>query len=523
MRQIRVAAVFAALVLGTAASVVAQDLTIGRTAEQSSIDPHFNFAGNDQPTKTMTFESLLAPNAKFEMVPQLATSWENTDSITWIVHLRENVKFQNGAPFTAEDVIFSIDRSVNVPNSPSSYFRLHGDITVTAVDDLTVKIVTKDPWPTAMVNVGRIPIVNAQVAKDATTQDFNSGEAAIGTGPYKFVSWTRGDNAKFARFDNYWGNKPEWENVTMRFIPNGASRVAALLSGDVDFIDSVSPNDVARVKSSESTAIWSVPTMRVVYLQLDQRDRISPFVKDVQGNDLDTNPLRDERVRTALSKLINRDLLVDRIALGGAPAAQLVQEGICGHNSDITGSAEADVEGAKALLAEAGYADGFSITIHASNDRFERDADVALAVAQMWAQGGIKINDVASLAFSNFTANATKGEYSVMQYSYAGSFPSAEDYLKSMLGTYDAESGFGGVNRGRFSDAEFDAALQKAFPAFDPQERCDLLAKAMEIGMGKAGVVPLYFLQSSWATSSELTFEAPKNGDWDIGYIHPGS
>lgn len=521
-RKMMVAAV-AALTFGAATSIAAQDLTIGRSAEHSSIDPHFNFAGNDQPTKTMSFESLLAPNAKFQMVPELAVSWENTDPNTWIVHLRENVKFHNGDPFTAADVVYSLERSVNIPDSPSSYFRLHGDITVTEIDDLTVKIVTKDPWPTAMVNVGRIPIVNAKVAQNATTQDFNSGEAAVGTGPYKFMSWTRGDNAKFERFDDYWGEKGEWETVTMRFIPNGASRVAALLSGDVDFIDGVSPNDVERVKTSEATAIWSVPTMRVVYLQLDQRDRISPFVKDLNGQDLDTNPLRDQRVRTALSKLINRDLLVDRIALGGAPANQLVQESICGYNADIPSQPGADVEGAKALLLDAGYPEGFAITIHASNDRFERDADIALAIAQMWAQGGIKINDVATLTFSNFTANASNGDYSVMQYSYAGSFPSVEDYLKSMMGTYDPDLGIGGVNRGRFSDAEFDAALEEAFPVFDPEERCELLAKAAKVGMEKTGVIPLYFLQSNWATASDITFEAPTNGDWDIDYIHPGS
>ncbi len=512
-------AIAAALATATT-GLQAQDLTIGRLTEQSSIDPHFNNAGNDQPTKHMVFESLVTPNSKFEIVPELAVSWENQDPYTWIVRLREGVKFHNGDPLRAEDVVFSLDRSVNVPNSPSSYFRLRGDIKVEAVDDLTVKIVTKEPWPATIESVGRIPIVNKSVAENASTDDFNSGEAAIGTGPYKFVSWTRGDHATFERFDGHWAGTPEWEEVTMRFIPNDASRVAALLSGDVDFIDGVSPNDIERINTSGDAKVWSVPTVRVVYLQLDQRDRESPFLWDKDGNPMDPNPLRDARVREALSKLIDRDLLVDRVALGGAPASQLVQPGICGHSPEVA-EIKRDVEGAKGLLSDAGYPDGFAITIHASNDRFAKDADVALAIAQMWAQGGIEIEDVNALTFSNFTANATKGEYTVMQYSYAGTFPSAEDYLKSMLGTYDADRGIGGVNRGRFSSPEFDAALEQALLAFDREEKCALMSDAMKIGMDETGVVPLYYLQSNWVTAGEITFEPPVNDDWDIRYIHP--
>lgn len=510
----------AASVMAIGSALMAQELTIGKMTEQSSIDPHFNNAGNDHATKTMIFESLIAPNPAFEVVPALAENWESVDANTWLVHLRENVEFHNGAILTAEDVVYSLNRSVNVPNSPSSYTRMRGNIEVEAVDDLTVKITTHEPWLTMIESVGRIPIVNKAVAEASTTNDFNSGEAAIGTGPYKFVSWTRGDNAKLERFGNYWDGNPEWENITVRYIPNDASRVAALLSGDVQFIDGVSPNDIDRLNGSENAKVWSVPTVRVVYLQLDQRDRDSPFVKDKDGNSMPSNPLQDVRVRQALSKLVNRELLVDRVARGGAPASQLVQSGKCGHSSDIS-AIEQDVEGAKSLLAEAGYPDGFALTIHASNDRFPKDADVALAVAQMWAQGGIQIDDVNALTFSNFTANATKGEYSVMQYSYAGVFPAADDYLKSMLGTYDPERGVGGVNRGRFSDEEFDAALEAGLAALDVEKKCQLMAEAMEIGMAKAGVVPLYFLQSNWATSSDLTFEPPVNDDWEARYIHP--
>lgn len=519
-KRILATATCAAFFASTATGLWAQDLTIGRLTEQSSIDPHFNNAGNDQPSKHMTFESLVTPNSKFEIVPELAESWENVDPNTWIVHLRKDVKFHNGDTLTAADVVFSLDRSVNVPNSPSSYFRLRGDITVEAVDDLTVKIVTKEPWPAAIESVGRIPIVNKAVAESATTEDFNAGKAAIGTGPYKFVSWARGDNVKFERFDDYWGGMPEWEHVTMRFIPNEASRVAALLSGDVDFIDGVSPNDIDRINGSGSAKVWSVPTVRIVYLQFDQRDRESPFVKDKSGKLLNPNPLMDSRVRLALSKLVDRQLLVDRVAGGGEPASQLVQAGICGYNPDIP-EAERDVEGAKALLTEAGYPDGFAITIHSSNDRFAKDADVALAVAQMWAQGGIQIDDVNALAFANFTANATKGEYSVMEYSYAGTFPSAEDYLKSMLGTYDADRGIGGVNRGRYSSAKFEQALGKSLLAFDRDEKCALMSEAMKIGMEETGVLPLYFLQSNWATAGNVSFEPAINDDWDIRYIHP--
>ena len=503
-----------------AGSALARDLVIGRVAEQSSIDPHFNNAGNDTPTRKFIYDSLVDFDAKQNMYGTLALSWETVDPLTWIVHLRPNVKFHNGDVLTAEDVKFSIDRVPTVPNSPSSWERLRGDISVEVVDDLTVKVTSATPSPLLIEQFGQIPIISKSAAENAETSDFNDGVAAIGTGPYKYVSWTRRDNVKFSRFDDYWGGKPEWDNVTMRFIPNAAARVAALLSGDVDVIDAVPIQDIPRIENDPNLRVWSTPTVRITYLVMDQGRDVTPFLTDTNGKPLTENPLRDQRVRSALSKLIDRETLVARVAGGGSPAGQLIPKGQCGYNDSIEPTA-LDVDGAKALLAEAGYPDGFGLTIHASNDRFPQDAAVAQAIAQMWARGGIKINDVVTLPFATFTANATKQEYSVYQYAYNGSAPGATEALRAMLGTYDLSRGMGGVNRGRYSNADIDAKLEQASEEFDEATSCQLLEDAMKIGMDDVGVIPTYMQQSNWATKADVVFEPAVGDETAIRFIHP--
>ena len=225
-----------AAVLG-AAPAVARDLTMARVAEHAAIDPHFNNAGNDASTMRNIYDSLLNFDVNQAIGPSLAASWRVVDPLTWEIWLREGVRFHDGSPFTAEDVVFSLTRAKDVPNSPSSWARNVGDIaTMTIVDPHTIRVTSRVPTPLLLEQIGQVYIVSRRVAEGASTSDFNAGRAAIGTGPMRFVSWTPGDQMRLQRFDGHWRGAVEFERVTVRFITNPAARVSALLSGGVDVI-----------------------------------------------------------------------------------------------------------------------------------------------------------------------------------------------------------------------------------------------------------------------------------------------
>ena len=221
-------ALTALLAMG-ALPALAQDLRIGRSSEQSSIDPQFSRTGNNQMTANMIFGQLVEFDQNLQVSPGLAESWKNIDPLTWEITLRDGVTFHDGSPLTVEDVIFSLNRADEVPNSPAPFTDQ-----VAALDklektgDRVLKITTKSPAPTLMEDIGRVFIVKQAAVEGKSSEDFANGGAAIGTGPYKFVAWTPGETLRIAAYDGYWGKKPEFKDVEIRFIANDAARVAAL-------------------------------------------------------------------------------------------------------------------------------------------------------------------------------------------------------------------------------------------------------------------------------------------------------
>ncbi len=510
-----------ATIASLATPAMARDLVIGRVAEHASMDPQFNNAGNDTPIRKFAFDSLVDFDANQNVVPTLAVSWKALSPTQWEVHLRPDVLFHDGSPFTADDVAFSLARIDSIPNSPSSYIRTRGELRVEIIDKLTLRLTSPSPNPFLIENVGQIPIVSRKAAEAASSADFNTGAAAIGTGPYRFTAWARGDNVKFTRFDRYWGGVPEFENVTVKFIPSAPARIAALLSGGVDMIDGVPNADVPRIETIPNLRVWSVPTARITYLAMDQGRDDSPFLTDASGQKLAHNPLRDQRVRLALSKLIDRKALSERLLNGGGtPASQISPMGQPGYDPAIPVTA-VDAAGARTLLAEAGYPGGFAMTIHASNDRFPQDAAVAQTLGQMFTRGGLKVTDVVTLPFNVFSAQATQLKFSVFLYAYNSALPGASDYLRSMLGTYDAARGLGGVNRGRYSNPALDALISAADSEFDPEKRSALHRQAMALAMADVAVVPIYSQKSYWASKADIVFEPSVGDETQIRFIHP--
>lgn len=492
----------AALALCTLTSTaMASDLTIGIAGSPTSMDPQFYVIGTNSAMARNIFDGLVNQNHRQQIKPALASEWSAVDDTTWHFHLREGVKFHDGSSLDAADVVASIARiELASENSPSSFAPyVKGIASVTAVDPLTVEIKTDTAMPLLPNNLSRIAILPSELG-NTPSSELNAGNGVIGTGPYAFVSWTPDSEIKLKRNDSYWGDAPEWDNVTFKIFSNASARVASLLAGDVDMIESVPPADIGTLRANDKIDVVSESSNRVMYLHMDQDRAESPFAKGPNGE----NPLRDVKVRRAVSLSINREALIDRIMDGeGVPAGQLVPEGYFGFTDDLKADAY-DPEKAKALLAEAGYPDGFELTFHASNDRYPNDSLIAQAIGQMLTRVGIK-TDIVTLPASVYFSRASNLEFSFIMGGAAVETGEASGVLGPLLETYGESAGRG--NRGRYSSAEFDQALQAARRTVDDTEREALLQKAMTIAMTDIGVIPVFFLANTWGIREGLAYQ----------------
>lgn len=489
----------------------APDLIIGRGNEQVSMDPQFARTGNNQTTAQHIFERLITLDENLRVQPGLAAAWKNIDPLTWEVKLRAGVTFHDGSPLTAEDVVFSLKRPPTIPNSPASFAPSVSNIaSMDIVDPLTIMMKSKRPDPRFVEEIGRVYIVSKKAAEGATNEQFNKGPATIGTGPYRFVDWTPGATLNLKRNDAYWGEKPAFDRVQMRFITNAASRVAALKAGDVHLIDIVPPNFVAELEKDANVNVATADTLTVVYLAVDSARDVSPMITDLDGKPLDKNPLKDVRVRKALSMLIDRPRLIERVLNGsGTPASQIVPPGIFGHAPDVKVTPY-DPEGAKKLLNEAGWGKGFGITVFGSNDRFVGDAQVIQTIGQLFARGGLKVN-VQALPYAVFAKNATEGAYSIFQFSLGSTTGEASYGLDALLHSYDKDRGYGGNNRTRYSNKTYDEVIEKGLAEFDMAKREKLFQEATKIAMDDVGIIPIYWQRQAWAARKGYAYKAERD------------
>ncbi|MBB1630813.1 ABC transporter substrate-binding protein [Cupriavidus sp. UME77] len=480
-------------------AAVAASLTIGMSGDITSLDPHYHNVTPNANVAEHMFEALIAKDEKMRFKPALALSWKPVDDTTWEIKLRPGVKFHDGSEFTSADVVYSLNRPATVKNSPSPYtIYTKGFKDITAVDKLTVRITTHGPYPLVPNDLSTIYMLSKKVAENASGDDFNSGRAMVGTGPYKFVSFRKGDRIELTRNDSYWGNKPEWDTVSLRILTNDAPRVAALLAGDVQVIENVPTSDIRKLSADPGVSVFKVPTFRMMYLHLDSNRDVTPFVTDKAGKPLARNPLKDARVRAAISHAISRQAIVDRVMEGAAePTGQLVNSTLFGHVPGLKPDTF-DAAGAKKLLADAGYPDGFALTLHAPNNRYVNDEQVAQAIASMLARVGIQTR-VEAMPSATFFTRANKLEFSFMLAGWGADTGEAGSSLKSLLATYDPAKGWGASNRGRYSNPALDAKLATALTTIDDRAREKLLQDATEIGIKDYGVIPLYFQINVWA------------------------
>jgi peptide/nickel transport system substrate-binding protein len=481
----------------------ARDLTIGLAAETTSLDPHFYNSASNGSQLWHLYDRLVvsAPDDPTKNLPQLALSWRLVDETTWEFSLRHGVTFHDGTPFTADDVIFTMQRIPTVKNSPASFITYVNHIAkADRVDDYTVRFQTTGAYPFLLADLGLIPITSRKLHADAATGDFNSGRLALGTGPYRLVKWTPGDVMELARNPDWWGPKQPWDRVVMRPIASDPARLAALLSGSVDMIEQVAIADLPRVRADSRLSLVSVPGFRVMYLFPDSTRDAPPWMSDEHGRALEKNPLKDVRVRRAISMAIDRQAIVDRIMDGEAGVANQLCSSACGGGAHDLEPIAYDPEGAKRLLAEAGYPNGWSMTLHGLKGATANDDKVALSVAQYLNRIGITVS-VEALPINVFGPRATAREYSfIMSYFDAGL---AAYSLRMVMMTYDTVKGQGVFNRMRYSNPDVDGPAGTALITLDDAARDRLTATAMTVAMRDVALIPLISVNNTWAVRRE--------------------
>jgi peptide/nickel transport system substrate-binding protein len=507
-----------ALASGWLAGASAQELKIGLSAEPSSIDPHFhNLTPNNSMMKHI-FDTLLEQDEQQRIRPRLASTWRTVDDTTWEFKLRSGVKFTDGSDFTANDVIYSFCRVPQIENSPSSLaINVRAVTGMKAPDAATLLVTTAQAHPLLPNEMSTIAILSARangagavsfgrercegVGSYPKTEAFNAGAAAIGSGPFKLVRYTKGDRIILERNESFWGDKPVWQRAVFRPITSAGPRVAALLAGDVDMIENVPIQDLVRVKSNPAFRVVEGLSNRVIYLHFNYVDEPAPGVAETGGK----NPFRDRRVREAISKAIDRDALVARIMGGVAVAAgELLPAVLFGANNDAK-APKVDVEAAKRLLAEAGYPNGFSLVLATPNDRYVNDALIAQAVAQMLTRAGLKVS-LEAITQSQFFARRNKREFGLWLAGWGSDTGEMSSPLKSLMATPNRDKGMGTTNPGGYTNPRMDELLAQALATVDDGRRAALLAQASRTAMADYGVLPLHFEMTTWAFRKELDY-----------------
>ncbi|WP_312797809.1 ABC transporter substrate-binding protein [Tianweitania sp.] len=493
----------------SASPVMAETMTIALKTEPSSLDPHYHSLTPNYQMAFTVFEPLVKQDGDQVAKPGLAESWRMISDREWEFVLRKDVKFSDGSSFTADDFLFSYQRIPKVPNSPTPLTLFTRNIEkVEVVDPLKIRITTRKAYPLLPADLAYIPVMSSKasagdVPEGKTTTQLNSGDGLVGTGQYKFVSWSRGSEIVYERNDTYWGDKPLFDKVVYKPITNSAARVAALMSGGVDMVEDPPTDDVAALKKNDRFNIVEKPSSRVIFIALDQQGEPSPGITGTDGK----NPLKDVRVRKALSLALDRQAIVDRVMGGvGTPAASLLPYPMYGTPEDLAKPAAADPEQARALLTEAGYPNGFQMVLGSPSGRYVNDSQVAQTIAALWTRIGVKTT-VDAVAPPIFFKNRDAFQYSASLGGWASATGETSSPMTGLLATRNVPLGQGTGNYSRYANSAFDEKLQEAIATTDDAKRRPLVEELGRMAMSDYALLPVQFETSVWAMRKGLTYE----------------
>jgi len=476
-------------------------LVIGFEGDAVTLDPH----GRNETTTTTfqrhTYENLVGLDENLKIAPELAESWKLIDDNTWEFKLRKGVKFQNGEPMNAAAVQFSLERCKTHPKS--QYKHMVPDYKeIKIVDEHTVRFITKSPTPEALFMLENISIVPPKFFQEYDKKDYAYlTRNMVGTGPYKFVEWVKDDHVTLLANKDWWGRKVDFEKVILRPIPENATRVAALITGEIDACWGVSIPDIPRVEKNKNTYVSRVPSQRAIYVMFDiSSDRGGPAPKAQPGIAAGKpNPFKDIRVRKAIAHAINSDDIMKFVMEGSAyPASQIVST----YSFDFCKNIQRpkyDLALAKKLLAEAGYPNGFEANFDAPNDRYINDQQVAEAIAAQLAKIGIKLKVIATPKAVFFPkVDRYESPFFLAGWGTLSWQGTMNSFFRELRATY------GRNNRGRFSDPELEKKMDISNSIMDDAKRQKLRDEISEQIYGTYYVIPLYYQENVFGFSRRI-------------------
>ena len=468
-------------------------------------DPHAQNEGLNNLINDHVYEHLTVRGKKLEILPALAESWTKVNDLTWRFTLRRGVKFHDGTPFTADDVVFSFDRA----QSSGSNFKVFAAPLgkASSVDDYTVEIVTPRPHPAFLANVTVISIMSRKwtvAHQSVTPQDYKTAvetyasRNANGTGPFKLISRQAEVKTVLQKNPDWWGIKAGRfdGNVTeVQYLPikSDATRMSALITGEIDFVLDPPLQDIPRLKREVRVKIIEGAENRVIFLGMDQ-DRDELLYSNVKAR----NPFKDIRVRQAIYHAINIEAIRTQVMRGfSVPTGSIMVPASFGYNVTMEGRLAFDAAGARKLLSDAGYPQGFDITLDCPNNRYVNDERICTAIAAMLERVGIRTR-VAALPRALFFQKLERRDASFFLYGWGGAPSDGTTFLTPLAHSFDG-NGRGDFNMGRFADAGVDRAIEQASGEMDDAKRELLLSSAAMRVRDQAYLIPLHRQIIPWA------------------------
>ncbi|MCM5694012.1 ABC transporter substrate-binding protein [Sinorhizobium meliloti] len=493
-----------AILAPLSAPALAETLRWSASGDVISYDPNAQVDSFTQSVQHMVFDPLVRRNKDLKLEPALATSWEIVEPNRWRFKLRQGVKFHEGQPFNADDVVATIQRQID----PGARNRenLSAVTGVEKVDDYTVDLILRGAYPLLLNDLAAIYIMSKPWMEEhdalkpgntATGVVTYASAHANGTGPFKLKSYEPDARSVFEVNKDWW-DKPQHNLTEVEFRPiaSDATRVAALLSGEVDMIVPVPLQDVDRINGTDGLKVVENPSLRTIMLALN-------FKKELHAAPGVANPMTSVKVRQALWHAIDVNTIQKRLMRGKSRVAgMLVAPAVTGHDDAIDVPLEYDVDKAKTLLAEAGYPDGFKTGLSCSNDRYIADEQICLAISSMWAKIGVQV-DLSVESKTTYFPRMDNGELDVYLLGWA-SLPAMDGYsvLQALLATNDGT--FGGSNPNGLSDPRIDALARSASVELEETKRVDMLKEAFRITHDDALFIPLHQQPVAWAMSNKV-------------------
>lgn len=491
-----------------AAPAQAQTLRWASQGDPQTMDPH---SQNESMTNMMNgqvYEKLVTRDKQLAIVPALATEWQQVSPTLWRFKLRPNVKFHDGTPFNADDVVYSIERGAAPTSTINQYAVAVGK--PRKVDDLTVEFQLAAPNPIFLQHLETLWIMSkvwSEKNKVTRPLDFKNKEEsyaglnANGTGPYMLVSRAPGIKTVYKRNPNWWGKfEGNVQEIVYTPIGNDATRLAALVSGEIDFVLDPAPRDVPRLRNTAGVKVIDGPENRIVFIGMDQaRDKL--LYGNVPG---DKNPFKDQRVRRAMYQAVDIETIKTKLMNGQSyPTGGLTPSPLGSYNDpEIEGRLPYDLAAARKLMADAGFADGFEVTLDCPNNRYINDEEICIALAGMWAQLKIKVR-VNAQPRATYFPKIEKQDTSLYMLGWGGAITDAETTFTPVLRNR-GEKGQGYWNFGGVKNDKFDALAAQSSVEPDAKKREGLIKAAMREYKEQVHVIPLHRQVIPWAARSNV-------------------